>query len=217
MQSLDMDDDLTLRLWEGDDSVKGDLLMEWGGRVKAAIRKAYARLSEEDLEDVIAEAVMRFWVYRERYDPSKARIGTLLYKMADNVAKERISGRLAWQKARIKERGVSDEFFADIASELAETVAPDDIGPGQSPLQKALADCFGQLQGLQQDILQAYFDAGSYPLDAATLGIELGDKHKNGVPIPGGTIRVSKSRAWDSLEGCMRKKRFDLPALGYTR
>ncbi len=216
MQPADQDD-LTLRLWEGDDSAKGDLLRAWGGKILRAIGKRYPRLSEHDREDVVAEAIARFWqYYREIYDPALGTIGTLLYKIAVGVASERATGRYAWQKAMLKEHGHDAEFFARIEVNEPDEEPPDDVGAEKSPVQSALAECFDALSALQQDILFSYGSARANSLDASVVGRDLGNKHKNGVPIPAGTIRTNKSRAWDLLDKCMRKKGFDLNALGYT-
>lgn len=215
--AVDSQDELTLKLWEGDESAKGEILKSFAIRVERAIKSAFPDLSDVDAEDVVAEAIYRFWVYRERYDPKKGKVGTLLYKIAKNVASEHAAGRLSWQKARIREKGVEAEFFKSIEAPIPDSDPPDDTSSKPSSLQRELAACFGSLAPLQQDILRAYGNAGSYELDAATLGIELGHKHKGGVPIPGGTIRTNKSRAWDSLDLCLKKKGFDLKALGYER
>lgn len=212
----DSEDDLTLALWEGDDSVKGRILKAWGGRVLLAIQRGYPTLSDDDVEDVVSEAMMRFWEYRGKYDPKRAKVGTLLYKIATRVAAENISGQLAWQKARLKEEGRAAEFFEEVLSNVTDEVDPEDSGPKPSPFQRALAECWKNLSPLQQDILRAFGDAGPYPLEAATLGKELGVKYKNGTPIPGGSVRVEKKRGWDNIELCMKRKNYDISHLRPT-
>lgn len=210
------EDDLTLALWEGDDSVKGRILEAWGGRILLAIRKGYPTLSDDDAEDVMCEAMMRFWEYRGKYDPKRAKVGTLLYKIATRVAAEHISGQLAWQKARLKEEGRAAEFFEELLSGDTAEDAPEDTGPKPSLFQRSLEECWKALSPLQQDILRAFGDAGSYPLEAAILGKELGVKYKNGTPIPGGSIRGEKKRGWDSIELCMKRKNHDISHLRPT-
>ncbi len=211
----DLQDSLTLKLWEGDESAKGELLVAWGTRVEQAIRNAFPTLSFEDCEDVVAEAIRRFWMWREKYDPRRAAISTMLYKFAAQVAVELRTGRLKWQQSQIREKGVDADFFERIEAPVVPTVPADDHGPRASPVQKALATCFAALPALQKDILLRYGEAGGFEIDAATVGRELGEKYKSGVPIPGGTVRTYRSRAWDSLDICMKKKSFDLKALGY--
>lgn len=215
-QPVNMEEELTLKLWGSDESAKGELLVHWGNKLVGAIRKSFPTLSAEDAEDVVCEAIQRFWVWREKFDPSKSSIGSRLYWFANKVAMEFRAGQLKRHQARIRERGVDAEFFAGIAAPEEEHEAPDDKGSTPSPVQRALQECFKALSELQRDILQSYGDAGSYELDAASLGVELGHKHKGGVPIPAGTIRTNKSRAWDAMDLCMRKKCFDLAALGYS-
>ncbi|MCC6361275.1 MAG: hypothetical protein IT450_21260 [Phycisphaerales bacterium] len=210
------DDDLALRLWDGDDSVKGDILKAWGGRVLLAIRKCYPGLSEQDAEDVVCEAVVRFWEYREKYDPKRAKVGTLLYKIATRVAAEHISGQLSWQKARLKEECRVAEFFEEVLASAPNEDPPEDTGPKQSPFQRALEECWKAISPLQRDILRAFGDAGSYPLEAATLGKELGVKYKGGTPIPGVSIRGEKKRGWDNIELCMKRKNHDISHLRPT-
>lgn len=216
VQTEEIEDDLTLALWEGDDSVKGRILKAWGGRVLLAIQKSYPTLSDDDAEDVVCEAMVRFWEYRKKYDPNRAKVGTLLYKIATRVAAERISGQFAWQKARLKEEFRAAEFFEEVLANVDEEDPPEDIGPKQSLLQCSLEECWKALSPLQRDILRAFADAGTYPLEAASLGKELGEKHRGGTPIPGGTIRVEKKRGWDSIEVCMKRKNHDISHLRPT-
>jgi DNA-directed RNA polymerase specialized sigma24 family protein len=214
-EHTDLDHDLTLKLWGGDDTAKAELLHAWGVVVEKAIRKAYPALKGDDPEDVVAEGIQRFWLWRDKYDPNVASIMTMLYMFAEQVAIERRTGKLNWQRQQIRERGVDADFFERVKARPELPEPPDDAGPKQSPFQRQLAECFSKLPALQQDILQAYGDAGHYPLDATALGIELGKKYKDGSPIPGGTIRGYKSRAWETLDLCMKKKNFDLEAMGY--
>jgi len=214
--AANINDDLTLKLWDGDESAKGELLIACGGRVEVAIKRAFPALSAEDAEDVVGEAIRRFWIWRDKFNPTKAKLFTMLYKFADQVGVEYRTGRLKWQQAQIMERGVDAEFFQRVAAPEPAEEPSDDSGTKPSAVQRALAECFGALSDLQKDILQRFADARGYEIDAATVGKDLGDKHKGGVPIPGGTIRTNRSRAWESLDACMKKKNFDLGTLGYT-
>lgn len=190
--------------------------MACAGRLERAIRLAFPGLSAEDAEDVVAEAICRFWLWRNKFDPKRAKLFTMLYRFAEQVAIEARTGRLKWQKSQILEKGVDAEFFERVEAPRVMEDPPDDTGTKQSAVQRALADCFESLPDLQKDILQRYADACGYEIDAATIGKDLGDKHKDGVPIPGGTIRTNKSRAWATLDLCMKKKNYDLRALGYS-
>lgn len=212
----ELQDDLTLRLWDGDDSVKGELILLFVSQVEGAIRRAYPSLSEIDAEDVVAEAIRRFWGWREKYDPERAKISTVLYRFADHVASEYRSGRYKWQKARLGEVGGADEFFASLESSPESTAdEAEDTDEPDTRLGKAIRRAVESLPEIQQEILWAYADAGDYPLDAAVLGRELGDKHQNGVPIPAGTIRVYKSRAKETLTKQLLRDGYDLNKMGF--
>lgn len=216
-QRLD-NEEVALRLWDGDETVKADLLMGCGPSIQAAIQKKFPRLTAEDVEDVFCEAVQRFWMWRNKFDPAKSSVGSRLYWFAEKVACEHAAGRLKRHSPRQKERAVAPEFFSRIEDmrEEPEPVALDDVGDKPSAVQRAVRDCFQKLPPLQQDILVRYIEAGEYTLDAAAVGEELGQKHKGGVAIPGGNIRTYHSRAKATLKACMKTKQFDLVALGYT-
>jgi RNA polymerase sigma factor (sigma-70 family) len=202
-------EDLTLRLWEGDDSVKAELIVQYTFRLETAISRSYPTLSAQDVEDVVAEANIRFWVWREKYDPKQSKIYSRLYWLADKVASELRSGRLKWQRQRIKEKGIDADFFERIEDESTADETSDDSDAESTEELRMLKQCFDSLPELQKDILHAYADAGQYELDAGVLGKDLGDKHKDGVPIPAGTIRTNKSRGWSLMDACMKKKGFE--------
>jgi DNA-directed RNA polymerase specialized sigma24 family protein len=213
----DLQDDLTLRLWDGDESVKGELVMQFVPAVSAAIAGAFESLSEHDVEEVMSEAISRFWRWRNRYDPATGSIRACLYKIAVRVASEMLSGRLNWQKARLLERHLSDESAFDLAAKDAIEEDLDKLESLNPDLLKALKEASGGLPPLQQDILEAYAKAwaNDYELDAGRLGIELGRKHNHGVPYPAVTIRGYKHRAKEALAVAMKKRGFDLRGLGY--
>lgn len=212
-EAADLQDELALRAWDGDESVKAELLMAWFVPLDRWLGGEFPALTEADREDVVAEAIKRFWEWRDEFDPAKAKIQTVLFKIARRVACEYRSGRRAWQKAALRERSAAPSSL----EALLETSDTEEVPKGEtSALTSALADAFAELSELEQDIWRAYADAGDFKLDAAQLGRELGEKHKEGVPIPAGTIRVYKSRAKDRMMAAMKKRGFDLEAMGYT-
>lgn len=213
-------DELILKLWDGDESVKAELLRLFSARVEAAIKREFPALTEVEAEDVVAEAIRRFWEWREKYDPESATLQTVIYGIAVKVASEFRSGRYKWQKIRLRQ--VKDPvglFDRTRHADPADTEEPDPEPP--EPEEGLLADvrvAFAPLPALQQDILRAYADAeaSEFELDAGDLGKELGIKHKDGVPIPAGTIRVYKLRAKAAIEKKLARAGHDLKAKGYT-
>lgn len=212
----ELQEELTLRLWDGDESVKGELILASSAEIEAAIRREFPALTETDAEDVVAESIRRFWIWRENYDPERAKISTVLYRIAVKVASEYRSGKYKWQKAMLREKGVAAEFFQSLESTLAPPVDDaDETDEPDSQLGKAVKRAVESLPDIQQDILRAYADAGDYPLDAAVLGRDLGNKYKGGVPIPAGTIRVYKNRGKEALTQRLSRDGFDLNKMGY--
>lgn len=211
-------DDLTLKLWDGDESAKGELVSVYAGKVQAAIQREFPALTEADAEDVVAEAIRRFWEWRDNYDPERASLQTVVYGIAIKVASEFRSGRYKWQKIRFRQ--VDDPV--GLFDQRHHINPPDDPDPEPPEPEDAMAAdvraAFDSLSELQQDILRAYADAeaSDFDLDAGDLGKELGIKHKDGVPIPASTIRVNKMRAKEAIEKKLARAGHDLKAKGYT-
>lgn len=137
-----------------------------------------------------------------------------LFRIATRVASEARTGRLKWQKSKLLERELDEHMEAILESPCDD----DDPRAKETPeLHKAVAELFASLSPLQQDIWTAFADAetGGFELDATQLGVELGQKHDDGTPIPGGTIRVNKSRAKDKIIAELKKRGFDLKEMGY--
>ncbi len=150
-------DELILKLWDGDESVKAELLRLFSGKVEAAIRREFPALTEVEAEDVVAEAIRRFWEWRENYDPEAATLQTVIYGIAVNVASEFRSGRYNWQKIRFRQ--VEDPvglFDRTRHADPTDTEGPDPKPP--EPEDGLLADvraAFESLPSLQQGILRA--------------------------------------------------------------
>jgi DNA-directed RNA polymerase specialized sigma24 family protein len=213
-------DELILKLWDGDESAKGELVLLCAGRVEAGIQREFPALTEVEVEDVVAEAIKRFWKWRESYDPEAATLQTVIYGIAANVASEFRSGRYKWQKIRLRQ--VEDPVGLFDRTRYADAPDAAESDPKPPELQDALLvevrAVFESLPALQQDILRAYADAeaSEFELDAGDLGKELGIKHQDGVPIPAVTIRVYKLRAKAAIEKKLARAGHDLKAKGYT-
>lgn len=212
--STELDDDLALRAWDDDETVQGEILVHYGGALECVIANQFDRLSSAEVEDVIAEAIKRFWEWRHNFD-GKQSVRACLYRIATRVASELVSGRLNWQKTRNLERSYDQSHFEERNDE-AETKL-DDIEQRHPKICEDLKQVIGKLPDIQQDVIWAYGLAGDFELDAAHLGRELGNKYKDGVPIPAGTIRQYKKRAKDTIINEMRRRGHDLERLGVRR
>jgi DNA-directed RNA polymerase specialized sigma24 family protein len=211
------DDELILSIWEGDENAKAQIVVQFVPALERAISGQFRRLHSGEVEDVVAEAIRRFWARRATYDPARYRLDVCLYRTARQVACEYTAGRLKWQKARLLERPVGDKDLwlrADRESEELE-VRLDILEADKPELVKALVEEFGKLSALEQDVWQAFADADGVELDSSQLGIEMGEKHNGGVPYTGVNIRVIKHRARAKLVTAMKARSFDLKKLGY--
>lgn len=200
-----VEDDLALRVWDGDETVLPDLLLYCAGSIEAAIARRPGMKSIA--EDIVAEAIARFWKYRQQYDGRRS-LRCYLYRIAVNVAKEYAAGRLKWQRARNLEAPVDGELVGE--TDGVSDADSDETVKKPEPLHQALSEVVGKLSALFRDIIQAYANAGNCPPDAAELGIEMGRRHNHGVPYPAGTIRQYKKRARDTIVLEMKKLGFDL-------
>lgn len=212
-KSLDTEDDLVLRVWDGDEAVLGDLLISYGPSIERAIALQFSNLAK-DAEDIVAEAFQRFWKSRDRYN-AKQSLRAYLFKIAVNVARNLASGHLGWQKSRNLEQQIDDEWLHSF-EQPPDTIDDelDEAEDTQKGICKALRESLNVLSDIERVVIDAYAVLKSDEANATELGVELGKRHCNGVPIPGGTIRQHKRRAKTKLFAEMRKRGYELENIG---
>lgn len=178
-------DDIALRLMEGDESVLGDILQHYGPALEKAIDMRFTPLAAEDAEEVAADAVLRLWQHRRHYDPCKASVRTLLYRIAVNRAKDVIA--LGWQKARRTEEQVDPDFLSQFeAPEEMVELPPDD-----EKLRNDVNVALSVLSEHQRRILETGAFAGSARVKDSVLAKELG--------IPVARVAVERHRGKKKL------------------
>lgn len=209
------DDDLTLRVWEGDEDVLREFLERDLGVIERFIARSNPDLSESEVEDVVAVAILRFWKHRDRYDGERP-LRTWICGIARNVAREVAARRLNWQKARALEADVDSAEVAWTEDAALEEKLDQFEAKNHAVLSK-LKSVLERLPPLQRDIWYAYAFAGDNQVRASQLGRELGKSYENGVPIPDGTIRVYKHRAVQFVKAELRKLGVDLDQLESRR
>ena len=148
-------EDVTLKLWDGDETAISDILSRFSEPLQIAICKRYSTLLNADAEDVLAIAIWKFWKWREQYDPSKGPIQVVLYQIARRIAEEWRSGRRKWQQAKLYEQSVEPETLEEFLASTNEDEASDDQSGKPSPLHRAFQQVFSTLPPLHQDIWQA--------------------------------------------------------------
>lgn len=211
----EVDEDLTLRAWEGEDSVKGEILLAHGMSLERSIANILPDRLKHHAEDVICEAIARFWESKDKYNGDRP-LGAYLYTIAKNIAIDLSAGKLGWQKSQKKEQRVDREYLESF--EEPSDVELNDVEAKNKGFVNALRESMTVLSNVERDVIEAYGLANNQShVDAAHLGVELGHKHKNGVPIPKGTIRQHKFRGKEKLAKAMRERGHDLENPGGKR
>jgi DNA-directed RNA polymerase specialized sigma24 family protein len=200
-------EDLTLRAWSDDETVLADLVLQCAGAIETSVAKLPG--VKNIAEDVVCEAIARFWKFRHRYD-GKRPLKAYLYRIAVNVAKEFVTGRLNWQKSRCMEAATEDGLIEQVPEKTNGTIATEQTETQTTRRDEALRSAMIKLTPVRKDIIEAYAFAGDHRVDAGQLGIELGRRHNNGVPYPAVTVRQHKLRAKEVIVLEMRKSGFDL-------
>lgn len=211
--AAELQDDLTLKLWEGDESAKAKLVIALSPSIEAAIACRFTQLSEVEIEDVVAEAIARLWRARENYDPNKAPLRAYLYKIAVNVANEYTAGRYNWQKARLLAPATDPDLLAEVLADDAVEEQLDALEAKNPELLRAVAEAVTALPDNQRAVIEIFAHSAPREVNAGQVGKELGEK-LNGVPIPAGTIRQWKKRARDTVIRRLSELGFDLTNVG---
>lgn len=196
----DVQDEVAIRLWDGDETVSEVILDEYAPSIMKSLGYRYHLFSTEDLEDIVCEAIKRLWAKRERYDDSQGSIKALLYRIADNVAKDILKS--GWQKLQ-GER----EHCADVPLEKLAIVYPDEDEDEvsedyDSPFNVDLREIVKSLPEVQQKIIWAFASAQEGEINAGIIGKELG--------YTAVTIRVYHKRAKDKIRAEMKKRGHDI-------
>lgn len=97
------DERLLALLRNNDSAALDEILARFGVRVEPALKKRFSpALNDTDLEDIMAIGLARLWQARERYDPTKARLGTWLFVMARSAAVDLLRKRAREARAVVQ-------------------------------------------------------------------------------------------------------------------
>ena len=141
--------DIPQRLADGDESVLLDILLDYGPWAANTLRTLFGDgLSAEDIEDVLAEALMLVWLHRSRFDPAKAKLVTWFFGIAKNVAVNHL---------RLKKIVFSPlPKNLPARSEVSFATATDKTGPPkQDPWLQSLRLVFAELSDMEQEVAVA--------------------------------------------------------------
>ena len=192
----DVQDEVAIRLWEGDQTVSEVIVDKYAPSIIKSLGYKYSSFTDEDLEDVVCEAIRRLWEKRDEYDESKGSVKSLLYVIANNVAKDKLKS--GWQKLRKKR-----EFCTDVPLEEMAIVYPDEDEDEvsidyDSQFNVDFREIVKSLPETQKKIIWAYALAPEGEINATIIGKELGR--------PAVTIRVNHKRAKDKICAEMKKR-----------
>ena len=193
-------DDVAIRLWDSDETVLAEILVQYAPSIEKAIGGKYPLFSPQDLEDIVCEAIKRLWAKRDKYDDSKGKVSGLLYRIADNYAKDILKS--GWQKLQNKR----ESFYEDSLKDIIDTKIEDDENEPSSnydsKFNKDLRAIVNKLPDIQQKIVWAFALAPEGEINAPVLSKELG--------YPAGTIRQYLKRAKDAIHAEMKRKGHNL-------
>jgi len=197
----DIQDEVAIKLWDGDVTVIAEILIQYAPCLEKALGGKYPSFSSQDLEDIVSEAIKRLWAKRNEYDDSKGSVRCLLYRIADNCAKDILKS--GWQKLQDRREnlynGSLEEMICAETADEKENELPDNY---DSKINKDLRTIVKNLPDIQQKITWAFALAPEGEINASILSKELG--------YPAGTIRQYLKRAKDTIRAEMKKRGHDL-------
>jgi len=190
-------DEIVIRLWDGDETVLAEMLVQYAPSLEKAIGGKYPSFSPQDLEDIICEAIKRLWAKRDEYDDAKGSISGLLYRIADNIAKDILKS--GWHELESKRESFYEDSIEDIIDTNVEIESePKPSNNYDSKLNRDLRAIVSNLPDIQQKIIWAYALAPEGEINASVLSKEL--------EYPAGTIRQYLKRAKDTIRAEMKKR-----------
>ena len=194
-------DEVAIRLWDSDETVLAEILVQYAPSLEKAISSKYPSFSPQDLEDIVCEAIKRLWAKRDEYDDSKGNVSGLLYRIADNCAKDILKS--GWQKLQVKRKSFYEDSLEDIIDDKTEDDNDNELLDNHdSKFNKDLRVIVKNLPEIQQKIAWAFALAPEGEINAPILSKELG--------YPAGTIRQYLKRATDTIRSEMKKRGYDL-------
>jgi RNA polymerase sigma-70 factor (ECF subfamily) len=158
------------------------VLEQHGPAVRAMLKKIFASLmNDADVDDALSVALLRLWVARDRYDPSRGSLRTWLFYLARNYCLDVLRARTREPAAQARQ--LSDALVSPNAPLLE---------PQHSEMTRRVAELFEtELNETEQQVLRAYIRADGAGNWASELAKQL--------PLSAQHIRVIRLRAVQKL------------------
>ena len=199
--SSELQDEGALRLWDGDETVLAEILVNYAPSIIKALTNRYraSSLTYQDVEDAVCEAIKRLWAKREDYDESKGSVRALLYTIANRVCLDVL--RSGWSKFQSRIRSYEDVSLEKMTS-TEEDGDHNEKSPAYKKMLNDLKEIVEGLPDIQKKIIWAYAFAPDGAINASDLSEEYGH--------PAATIRQYLKRAKDKMKSEMKKRGYQL-------
>jgi len=161
---------LAQRIQNRDQLAIRELLEEHGPKIETILARRYFSLCQEDLEEIIVEAVWLVWSKADLFDPNRGSLQGWFFTIAKNLTNERLS------RPRLQREEMPVECIAQVV------VPPSRANPEPRPGIEADLHCLLQkVPEIDRRIAWAYALARGEGAWAAELALQLN--------IPSGAIR----------------------------
>ena len=168
-------------------------LAEYGGRLRGYLLRRYgACLQESDLEEALSAAIFNIWRFADRYDSTKASLGSWAIRIAQRTAQDVI-------RRELRHRTLPLDVDLASLSPRDNNGLPASRDVSRERLLADLDDAIQQLPPLQKAIILADLAAGADGIaDAGRLARALGTSK--------GSIYVSRIKARENVYREMVKR-----------
>lgn len=189
--------DLSERLLADDEQVLEDVLRTFGPPIRAVLcRKYRGVLTGDDIEDVLAIGLFRFWVNRHRFDEQKGTLRVWFFRIVDNAARDVL--KHGWHKARRLETAVEPSVLATFADHRQNGRDNRRTGPNMSAAQMEIREIVDSLPAVQKSIVMADALTRDGTASSQLLAEELN--------LPASTVRVYRKRALDKIRTELKRR-----------
>jgi RNA polymerase sigma-70 factor, ECF subfamily len=194
------------RFGAGDETVLGELLAAWAPQmVRRLVWKYIDIFAEDELEQIVLDALFAGWIKRQMFDPEKSSLMTWLDRIVKHLVIDR--AKSAWWKQRCRETRLANYKDDEPSDSDFQTVDSgedkDDPKSFQSPQMSALLQALAGLTPREHNVLLASMDE---TMSSRDLAQEL--------DIAASTVRTYRQRAWEKVLRALRCAGFRVLEMG---
>lgn len=191
----DKDDDIILGLLDQKEQALVDLQLMYGPALLAALEHFKPPLTEDDIEEVFAAAMLKVWNRISTFDEKKGSFRGWVFRIASNTAIDRIRKLSSDQSTPMDPQELQTEFGAEDFEE--ETARPPATGERAKHI-AMVQDAIKALSPSEREIVlaDANYPGGTVPLDLLSEWLKK----------PKGSLKVYRSRARAKLRTYLERK-----------